>query len=349
MQHRSDDTPVRELPALWGGYLVGRLRTDLDSLNRTLVRRPNGRPFKLMENPSPLLPGGYSRIFQRVVEKGHWPDHDGYSEYWDTGDKYNLLERVEVHLPGSADYLFPDLRRLALELPHDLRDIQERIASCLERFGLARIHTAASLLIMQVVPNSVARRDEDRCMSSLYLPALSFLATSSEPLHTTILTLLRQEEGCIRFNSLHGYLKAYCLRGWSNLLRRPELRFDLTLFRRSLNAVRNVLACIDHGRILGPSMPPSTVAQAMMPICPIWQPTPERLEAETTLCHFYYTSLFEEAESPQRRPLTWRGSSTLPHEINEAFALVFTGIRAADTCWSEWERARPPSTSLNRR
>jgi hypothetical protein len=90
---------------------------------------------------------------------------------------------------------------------------------------------------------------------------------------------------------------------------------------------------------------PASVAQTMMPICPIWLATPERLEAEKHLCHFYWDSLLEAKERAHRlRPRELR---LVPDEIEAALQEVFAGIRAADTCWGNWRHScRTPRSDV---
>lgn len=335
MQHRSAHRPIRDLPALWGAFLEGHLKTDITGLNRTLVFKPTGQPFSFQSARSYPLKG-VPKTFEPILLEGHWPDNGGYKDP-DGKDRYNLVERVAQHLPGSQDWLFFELQRPALELPHDERDIQDAIARVLGRFGLARIHPAATQLILDGVLNSHA--DGEKLVGAFFYPAWARLAGSCEPLHVTLLTLLWQEATAQRAQrSGLSNLKAYCRYGWTLLFRRPELRFDPALARRGIEAIRNTLHYIETAPIIGPPRPITERHHLCRLLCPIWKPTPERLEAEAELMDFYHSEIERILLEGNFGPLRPKSKSEpLPTSVQNAVFVVVQGILEAHDSWEKWD------------
>jgi hypothetical protein len=345
MQHTSANKPIRGLPALWGGYLLGFLETDRTGLNRSLVMKPDGHPFELLVHPAPYPVKGVPKTFDKILDGGHWPDSTSYDEWTLDGTKFNLFRRVAEHLPGSQDWLFAELRRPALELAHDERAVQSAIEQALRRFGLARVHSAASLLIVNVLLSS---KSGEQYVDALFRPTWSRLAASGEALHVTLLTLLWQEALSQRAVGTAHELKAFCYKGWINLLRRPELRHSRPLLRAGIDAVRNMLIHIDHAPIIAPAKFPTAEAQICLTICPVWKPSPAGRKAEKRLTSFFYKTIEAQLCKGNWGPLQGKAEAApLPNSITDALRTVLAGVREADSCWSTWDRAYvgPPEST----
>ncbi len=284
MQICSENLAVRGLPSLWGAHLVGRLETDITGLNRGLTFAPNESPFKFLSNPAPYPPKGVPKVFERVVLDGHWPDAPMYSDPNEPENRFNLLKRVELHLPGSADWLCKDLKRPAQELPHDERAIQTAIHDQLARIGLTRLHPSATLFL-----NEHAFRGRPELLEAMLKRPGYALSCSPSPGQATLVTLLFQEWICFdRARPMTQVYQDLSVRAWTRVFRSKHLRRDRRLYRSGLRAIRSILYFIATARPLTPAKPWTAPAHALQPFCPIIAASPAATAAEALLNNLFW-------------------------------------------------------------
>jgi hypothetical protein len=332
MQPPADPTVVRAFPKIWGAYLRYQLQTDERGLDRTLPCRPDGNPFEFGRHPRPLPTRLAPRVFRRILEEGHWPDISSYGEP-DSGGTFNLWQRVGAHLPGSQDWLFRDLKRIAQGQPLDEAGIQASIQNVLDRFGSTRLHPKASALIVAVDTNF-----DLEISASLFERQWEALSTFTEPLHVTLLTLLLQEWKCY-WAEVPEALFERCLRAWTRLLRRPELAFDRAVQSAAIGACRRILSTICMERRVVASEPKGTWSRRN-PLCSIWAPTADAITAEQRLCRFFDVVQHERMQVLRRGPLMSRPSiRALPADVERDIELVIDCVVTSRDGWAEWTPA----------
>ena len=316
---------MRGLPALWGAHLLGRLKTGITELNRALPFPPNGRPFKLLKNPGSYPVKGVPQLFERVLDEGHWPDRLQYGEPLNPKQKFNLLERVEAHLPGSSEWLCKDLKRAAHELPHDETEIKAAIERHLARDDLMRLSAPASLLLIEVL--------HSHRYGDSHWPALErgwwALSESHRIGDAVTLTLLYQEAVCQP--SMTTYiekLKRYCLGAWTRVLRSPELRHNRLFYRRGVAAIRGILLFSANARPLTPARRMVPPTQARAPFCPIVPDSSDVCAADELLRTSYIAGMEARVEAELQRKL-FRPLEA-PQNVLEAVGCILTAIRRLD-------------------
>ncbi|MEO7916626.1 MAG: hypothetical protein ABIR16_03200 [Dokdonella sp.] len=330
MQPPADGTVLRDLPKIWGAFLRHHLHTDIPGLNCTLTCRPDGSPFEFGRHPRPVPRKAAPRVFNRVIEGGHWPDNRTYREN-DLDGTFNLYERVAEHVPGSQDWLFSELKRIALRQPLNEREIQESICRTLARFGLVRLDRKAACLIIEL--DADANFDISPSLLQTHWEAL---ASYNEPLHATVLTLLMAEWRFFTDSPAEVY--PYCVKAWANVLRRAELTADRSVQRVAIKACRIMLAhiCLERRRDVNP-LP--IALRRHIPCCPIWAPDQTATSAEARLCEFYDVIQEEKRHRHGSNPrafLAPKSSITVPDEIEGAVEVVCRSIIDSLANWASW-------------
>jgi len=323
MQISSERNVVRLLPPIWGRHLLHAFKCNLTALNRTVVRKPNGRPFRLLKNPRPLSKKGVPKLLERVINQGHWPDHGGYLDEDD--GRFNLVERVAAHLPGSQDWLFADLKRFAQEQPTDPAQLNEAIDRTVERFGMKRMDIFASMGLYQIL----GERMED-----IHQHTWTRLSRYDEPVHATLLTLLWAERRMRRFDNPK--LRASCMSAWARFLRKEEFRRDRVHQKGGLTAIREILAFIN---INERSRDGSAIDRIPRCHCLVWRPTKNGLKAEQLIHDFYQATLYKRLRHVISSPLhrSVPKPVNLPEGISTAVATILENVLESMSCWDHWD------------
>lgn len=210
---RSHDERV--FPRIWVRHLLYRLKAELWELNAQLTLPPvPGEPFVLRSSPKPLPRPRVPRTFQRALELGRDPAMAEFAEPISEHGRYNLSQRVAIHLPYSEEWLFLPLRPyFAARLPC-VNYSTALVDACLQRLAMQRWSENAV---------KCARARYATRIGEVLTTGTKALMYQPEPIHLELLVALYHEQQWHRPNHpAADYARALCTVAAQAFARRPE-------------------------------------------------------------------------------------------------------------------------------
>lgn len=176
---------LRQAPRIWVCRLLFLYQSDWRLLNAQLMQQVDPiHEFEIGRWPAPGTLNWAPPVFDRILELGTDPDMNSFSEPIGDG-KFNLFERVALHIPASADWLFNALRPyFDRRRPPPVSYASFLIGRCLQRARLRRLGDTAVCFATGALPT------DTRHITDATLHALG---QNPEPFHLIFLAALYHE------------------------------------------------------------------------------------------------------------------------------------------------------------
>jgi len=337
---------ARVFARIWVLYLTYRLDVSVQELNEVLLypADPN-LPLASWVPGRNLRPALYPRNFQRILRSGNDPNSNSYLELETTAGVapcFNLLERVEQHVPGAAWWAFDRLRcYLRVPLP-DIGEVGDYIENTLACYGLRRMSLPLMYLLMAAV------RRSPRLVCDLADEQITHMGRAGTPLALMLLTSMLHEQRWYRISltsdAAMGHALACCL---GRLLAHPVFQQsqDARNVRQAASmSLQHVLRNVaDYGMRGAPL--PKWRPFGLLPSL-IWKIDPERDAFERDLMDLCDRA---QREGTAVYPVLARVIDQEPRVREYALAQILNGMAQANALWSSLARQDAPTPLLRKR